>query len=102
MARPKNSPTTLVASPAPLSQTDLKECGITPGEVIWEWPGVRETALHEAESVRMFQRTLALWATDVLRLKRRGMDVPVSRRMEPRQAMPGIPGADGVWLRKAA
>jgi hypothetical protein len=36
----------------------------------------------------MFQRTLACWATDVLRLKRRGLDVPVSRRMEPRQAMP--------------
>jgi hypothetical protein len=88
MARPKNTPAAVVASPTPRAQADLKECGITPGEVIWEWPGVRESALHEAESRRMFQRTLACWATDVLRLKRRGLDVPVSRRMEPRQAMP--------------
>lgn len=104
MARPKNTAATPEASPAPVVQADLKDCGITPGEVIFEWPGVRETALHEAESRRMFQRTLACWATDVLRLKRRGLDVPVSRRSEPRQTMPFAPatGSPSTGYRKAA
>lgn len=88
MGRPKNSIAAGSASPTPALPADLSVSGITPGCQIAQWPGVMEAALHEAESRRMFQRTLALWATDVLRLKRRGLDVPVNRRSVPMQAMP--------------
>ncbi len=104
MERPKNRPTAAEASPDPVLIADLVDSGFTPGEVIFEWPGVREAALHEAESRHMFHRTLALWATDVLRLKRRGLDVPASRRSEPRQTMPFAPqgGSQAGTYRKAA
>lgn len=90
MTGPKNPARAVPDSPAPAPNADLVERGFTPGEQIAQWPGVREAALHEAESRHMFQRTLAQWAVDVLRLKRRGLDVPVSRRSDPRQAAPGV------------
>lgn len=35
----------------------------------------------ELEARRMYQRTLASWAMDVLSLRRRGLDVPRARRL---------------------
>lgn len=63
--------------------------GVTPAAAIAAWPGIWDDAIPEAESRRLFQRTLAGWATDVLRLKRRGMDVPVLTRREARLVTPG-------------
>ncbi|MBN8644191.1 MAG: hypothetical protein J0L61_02995 [Planctomycetes bacterium] len=60
-----------------------------PAEAIAAWPGVLENARHEAESRRLFQRTLAGWASDVLRLQRRGLDRPAQARRTPMTATPG-------------
>lgn len=102
MERPKAARSPDRRSPHPTQPADLKGSEITPAEVIANWPGVRESTLDEAESRRMFQRMLACWATDVLRLKRKGLDVPASRRTQPRQAMPAIPGGPETGYRKAA
>jgi len=102
MERPKAPRIDDRRSPHPAQTADPIDCGTTPAEVIANWPGVRESALDEAESRRMFQRMLACWATDVLRLRRRGLDVPASRRTQPRQAMPAIPGGPETGYRRAA
>lgn len=95
--QPSERPACRHPSPAPVGLADLQEGGLTPGHVIANWPGVPETALHEAESRRIFQSTLARWAFDVLRLQRNGLDRPVNRHSVARQASPV-----SVALRKAA
>lgn len=84
MQRPRNRPNAPVAAPAlsptPALRADLSKGEFTPAAEIARWPGVWDRALDEAESRRMFQRTLSCWAVDVLRLKRRGLDAPVNRR----------------------
>lgn len=54
------------------------------------WPGVFDGAQPEAESRRLFQRTLAGWAVDVLRLKRKKLDLPARHTPSARTATPGM------------
>ncbi|MFM9959375.1 MAG: hypothetical protein ACKVZJ_15065 [Phycisphaerales bacterium] len=93
----QNPPTAPALSPTPVGQADLYQGAFTPAAEIAQWPGVFDRALDEAESRRMFQRTLSCWAVDVLRLKRRGLDVPVNRR-----SMSFPPAPVSAPLRRAA